>query len=79
MGGIALNNLNLCAKVIFHDSKFNLDFSKIIVSQFESYIDSNKQMFIKVWVNVNSLHCKLGNMEATTLDLTNVGWVLESG
>jgi hypothetical protein len=79
MGGIALNNLNLCAKVVFHDSKFNLDFSKRIVSQFESYIDSTKQMFIKFWVNVNPLHCKLGNMEATMLDLTSVGWVLESG
>jgi hypothetical protein len=46
MGGIALNNLNLCAKVVFHDSKFNLDLSKRIVSQFESYIDSTKQTFI---------------------------------
>jgi len=36
MGGIALNDLNLCAKVFFRDSKFNLNFSKRIVSQFES-------------------------------------------
>jgi hypothetical protein len=63
----------------FGDIKFNLDFSKRIVSQFEFYIVSTKQMFIQVWVNVNPLHCKLGNMEATTLDLTNVGWVLENG
>jgi hypothetical protein len=32
MGEIALNNLNLCAKVIFHDSKFK-DFNKRIISQ----------------------------------------------
>jgi len=46
MGGIALNDLNLCAKVFFCGSKFNLNFSKRIVSQFESYIDYTKQTFI---------------------------------
>jgi hypothetical protein len=46
MGGIALNNLNLSEKVFFRDSKFNLGFSRRIVSQLEFYIDSTKQMFI---------------------------------
>ncbi len=45
-GGIALKNTNLCLRIVYHNSKIGFNFSKRLVSWFDSCANSTKRVVI---------------------------------